>query len=191
MSKLISVMLGVCILVAGACSTVRVSENYRGGANFTELKTYNWLPAAQRDNDRENDPLMDEHIRNVVEQELDSKGFRKETTATPNFFVDFHYAARLILEHSDIGAEMGMENEEWHSGVFGGINVPVGANAMTREEGIIILDIIDPKSGRILWRGKGTDLVDRRWKPETKIAKMTQLVKKTLAQFPPTPKPGA
>jgi len=55
--------------------------------------------------------------------------------------------------------------------------------------GLLRIDVIDPKSGHILWRGKGTHRGEQHWKPETKIEKIDELVDKVLAQFPPTSNP--
>ena len=69
--------------------------------------------------------------------------------------------------------------------MFGGIDFGTGINVYSLEEGVLYIDVVNPGNGGILWRGKGTHHVEEHWDPETKTARINELVDKVLAQFPP------
>ena len=188
MSKLFPFFLCICIIALCCCQMVSVSQDYRPETDFTDMKTYGWQPVADdiRGEALMDDPLRDEQIRNAVEHNLTALGFREVTVARPDFFVDFQYSNYRVIESEDVSEEVGIGTWGGANGTFGGSGVGTGRGRYTREEGVLQIDIIDPKSGQTLWRGKGTHRVEQHWKPETRIKKIDELVGKVLAQFPPS-----
>jgi len=184
-------MVWTATLLLCACSSVRVSQDYRPGTDFSHLKTYRWQPVAHdiRGDEPMDDPLRDERIRNAVERNLTSLGFREVTAAKPDFFIDFQYSVYRVMESDDVRGKVGIGTWGGANGTYGGIGVGTGRGLYTREDGVLHIDVIDPESGRILWRGKGTHQVEQHWKPETKIKKIDELVGGMLAQFPPDSNP--
>ena len=171
MKKIYPPIPWICMIVFWSCSTVRVSQDYQLETDFSNLKTYRWQPIAwdiQGDAPID-DPLRDERIQKTVERNLHALGFRSITTAEPDFFIDFRYSVYRVMEPSGVSGQMGI-------GRWGGA---------TRQEGVLHIEVIDPKNGHILWRGTGTHQVEQHWNPETKNEKTDELVGKVLAQFPP------
>lgn len=189
--KMPSLIVWTCMLLICACSTVRVSQDYRPGTDFSHLKTYRWQPVAAdiRGDAPMDDPLRDERIRNAVERNLDSLGLREVSETKPDFFVDFQYTVYRVSESNDVRGQVGIGTWGGTKGTFGGIGVGTGRGRFTRQEGMLHIDVIDPQNGTILWRGKGTHPVERHWKPQTKTEKINELVGKILAQFPPSDNP--
>ena len=88
--KMPLLMVWACMLLLCACSKVRVSQDYRLGTNFSDLKTYRWQPVAEdiRGDAPMDDPLRDERIRKAVERNFSAMGFRKVPEDRPDFFID-------------------------------------------------------------------------------------------------------
>ncbi|MFO7963042.1 MAG: DUF4136 domain-containing protein [Desulfobacterales bacterium] len=182
----------VYLMIAfSACSTVRVSQDYRPEANFAGLATFRWHPeAGGKTIDRApEDPLVSERIQTAVDYTLAAQGYRKAVGTRPDFYVDYRYHIRPVLESEGLGTEVGF-GTWWGSGLFGGIGIGAGRDVYTRQQGVLYIDIIDPISNEIIWRGKGTHRVEEHWGPETKTEEISELVAKTLAQFPPQTRPA-
>ena len=191
MMKILPIILWTCMIGFCGCSAVRVSQDYRPETDFSNIEFYRWQPVAldiQGDAPMD-DPLRDERIQKAVEQNLHSLGFRSLTAAEPDFFIDFQYSVYRIMESNGVRGQVGIGRWGGANETSGGIRVGTGRGRYTRKEGVLYIDVIDPKSGHILWRGKGTHQVDQHWKSETKIEKIDELVSKVLAQFPPTSNP--
>jgi hypothetical protein len=136
------------------------------------------------------DPLRDERIREAVEQNLYALGFREVVEDKPDFFIDFRYSVYQVFKSDDVRREVGIGTWGGPDGPFGGVGVGSGWDFYTRHEGVLYIDIIDPRDGHILWRGKGTHPVEQHWNPQTKTQKINELVSKVLAQFPPSGRPA-
>jgi hypothetical protein len=187
MMKMRLLMVWTGTLLLCACSTVSVSQDYRPGTDFSNLKTYRWQLVAHdiQGDEPMDDPLRDERIRNAVERNLTSLGFREVISAKPDFLIDFQYSVYRVMESNNVRGKVGIGTWGGANGTYGGIGVGTGRGLYTREDGQLRIDVIDPKNGHILWRGKGTHQVEPHWQPETKIEKTDELVDKVLAQFPP------
>jgi hypothetical protein len=97
--------------------------------------------------------------------------------------LNFHYTVRRELESDAVGPEVGIGS--WGGGVYGEFGIGMNTGVYTREEGVLYIDVIDSKTGDILWRGKGTHWINEHWDPKTKTRKINGLVDKILEQFPP------
>jgi len=94
MTNVFPLILWNCMITFSGCSTVRVSQAYRPETDFSDLKTYRWQPIEEdiRGDAPMDDPLRDEHVRNDVERNLYSLGFRRETAAKPDVSIDCKYS---------------------------------------------------------------------------------------------------
>lgn len=53
------------------------------------------------------------------------------------------------------------------------------------EEGTLILDVVDPKSKELMWRGSAQDEVNFKSTPEKAQAQINEAVNGMLEHFPP------
>lgn len=186
MSKKLLLWFWCCWMAVAGCSTVRTSQDYRPNANFSDLETYRFQPreSSQKTVDFQADPLIDERIRKAIVRDLDGKGYRQRNGSQADFFIDFNYTVRQVLESDDVGTGFGIGT--WGGGPYGGVGIGTGTNVYTREQGVLTIDFVNPRDEKVLWRGKGTHLVAEHWDPETKTEKINELVDKVLGQFPPS-----
>ena len=111
MKKLSIYLIVFFMAVAVGCSSVyKVRYDFDESADFSSLKTYNWLPFPEKKNV---DELGMKRIQDAVDRQLAAKGLKK-VTANPDFsirmnpeifnivYTQYQYEqGRLILEFVD------------------------------------------------------------------------------------------
>jgi hypothetical protein len=172
------------IMVLGGCAGLRVNQDYEPGTDFSAYRTFAWNSAAQPPTGdiRIDNPLLDGRIREAVEQALTRNGFHEIDQDGADLLVEYGLTARPKI-HSpslSIGTGFGI----WSGGTFGGISVgtPVGGS---HEEGVLVIDLYDAKTGRLIWRGSGAGQLNWQASPAKKTEEINTLVDKVLEQFPP------
>lgn len=136
-----------------ACSP-RIYTEQDEQAHFDGYHSYAWLtppPSPVRD------PILDSQIlegrvRHSVEADLAHRGFQEvPPDAGPDFLVTYHTASKQKIESS--GATFSFGFIDSFPRGFGAVAVPVGGDVESRDEGTLMLDVIDAKSKRLVWRG--------------------------------------
>ena len=184
-------LCGLC-----GCTTIRVDSVYNPEADFEGLHTYAWRPGPQGnlDDPRVDDERLEAWIRAAVNNELSALGFEKVENATPDFLIGYHLAIDARLEVTTI-------NETYHNpaGIdgyrysFGKYHPHVGATGYGPqktvlrefEQGSLILDISDPESAELTWRGVAQAEVHENYSPEQRRKRINNAVHMILKPFPP------
>jgi len=174
----------VVLLIAG-CSTIRVSQDYDSDADFSTMRSFAWQQEEQpRTGDiRIDNSLTDGRIRRAVEQDLVEAGFSKSDKSGADFWVAYQFTIRQQIQSNDVDTAFGFGIGS--GGHFGSIAFGTGTDVRSYDEGLLLIDVLDPMDGRLLWRGKGTDYVRFHADPEQTTRQINELVRKILAQFPP------
>jgi len=181
------IILTVSILVFG-CSGLEVGQDYDVNTDLSGLNSFAWKSEQQiKTGDvRVDNPLLDARIRAAVERTLSANGFRKDSGGTPDFAVSYVFQIRKKIGSERVRTSVGFGVGS--SGSFGGVGVNTGGGVSEYDEGMLVIDITDPGSGSLLWRGTGTRRMPRRSNPEQLTADVDQTVDRILKQFPPQPK---
>jgi hypothetical protein len=175
------------IFLLSSCSTLVVHEDYDASRSFTNLKTYAWVPdtPAKTNNPQlDSDTLVQGRIHGEIENWLNSHGYKQGVIAD----VDFLVAYQLVVEDK---TQIRVINDYYdyprgwrygYGGYYGG-----GSRAYTYEykQGTLVIDFVDPKTKKLMWRGTGTDEVMASASPEEKRKQIKKAVDKILGQFPP------
>jgi hypothetical protein len=122
--------------------------------------------------------LLDGRIRAAVDHELAAKGYQAAAPAKAGFLVGYHVVVKERVDAATLGGWYG------HGGWWGP-GQPVQPVVRRYEEGTLILDVIDPATDRLLWRGTGTAVVDPDASPKAKERRINTVVAKVLERFPP------
>lgn len=188
MRELRKQILLAATVVALGCSGLEVSQDYDLNTDFGDLKSFAWKSEAQiKSGDvRVDNPLLDNRIREAVERTLTEKGFRKSSDGTADVAVSYTYQIRRKVGSDRVRTSIGFGSGS--GGSFGGVGVSTGGGVSEYDEGVLVIDITEPGSGNLLWRGTGTRRLARRSNPEQITAEIDETVDKILAQFPPQPK---
>jgi hypothetical protein len=159
----------VAVLVLGGCaSSMKVSTDYDRAANFAPLKTYSWRLEQQLPN-----PLNAQRLVDAVDANLKAKGFTKVDSGG-DVTVTYHAAA-----------DKSVDVQSFQSGgaysCWGGCMTSTTVTPVTL--GTLIVDIVETKSNKMLWRGSASDTVSG--DPKENEAKIQEGVHKMFEKFPP------
>lgn len=175
------------LLLFSGCSTLQVNVDYDQAATFDNLRSYAWVPGTpEKSNNPELDSntLLHDRIQGAINSWFSNHGYEKK----PLQQADFLIAYRVIVEDKTsvtvlndyYGYPMG-----WHYGYYR----PYGAQrtyVYYYQQGSIIIDIVDPKTRKLMWRGSATDDVLRESAtPEKRQQRITEAVNAILKNFPP------
>lgn len=172
--KLISVLLSSMLL--SACTSSPKSD-YDVGYDFTQLHTFQQQAPAQS-----NDPLSASRIKIDIANTLEEKGFTQDKSKA-DFLVTFGY--RIDDKPKDSGLSIGLGTGTWGSsgGVSVGTSMGIPIGSSTAKVQTIQIDIIEPLTNRLIWRGSDSFNFDAGG--EQKAADTQATVSKILSQFPP------
>jgi hypothetical protein len=174
----------VLSVLALACSGIKVDSDHDPSADFSQLRTWAWLPhAGQSDDPKLDNALLDSHIRAAVKSELDAKGYTLATSGTPDFQVDYHLSVEGKLDvdtvyhrHRSTGRGAGGVRAGWTYS---------DKRVREYEEGTLLLGVFQPGSRALLWWGGGLATMREGSTPEKRTERINAAVKKILERFPP------
>ncbi len=171
-----AVMAVVAIVAIAGCSSTQIRTDYDQFATFRGLRTYAWIEedASRGTNPSINNPLVDRRIRNAVDSELIRRGYQRVSSGNPDFRIRYHV--------------IGTDKVEIQSGSsYGYYRYGYGNDVYSYEytEGTLVIDIIDGKDNRLIWRGWARKALDDNPHPEQVDMYVRQAVQKLLKEFPP------
>lgn len=182
----LSVIVFLGLLVAG-CG-IPVKQDYDPAVNWDALRSFNWQSPVQKPTGNElvDSTLLDSRIRTAVERELNAKGHRKADTG-PDYWVAYSYTVQNRVERDSgrVGVGVGVGS---HGG-FGGIGFNLGHRDRDYEQDTLIIDVIDPANGKLLWRGFARRRLIWHADPEESTERINEAVAAILSKFPPQQAP--
>ena len=177
-------------LLSLACATVRVRTDYDQAVDFTPLRTYAWLDPPLREESRDaggqsGDPftqntLIDKRVRGEVETWFGAHGYRAAAEGEePDFLVRYEVVSQPVTRDSPVYVTGGFGRYGYGYGVGSGVGY---SQSDTYQEGTLILDVIDPGTQQLSWRGYGTS---QSRDPHLSDERLSKMVAAVLAKFPP------
>ena len=132
---------------------MRVSSHIDRARDFTQYRTFDWgtpdaLPASEPRLER--DAFFQDHIQGAIERNLSARGLqRAEATAVPDVRVHFHAVVdrRLDVDRLDVTSGYCDRGD-------------CGAGVSDYEQGTLVVDLIDVRTNRLVWRGWAQDSVE-------------------------------
>ncbi len=172
-------MVAAATLAVTGCATMNVSSHVERGLDFTQYHTYSWGPADELptgDPRLDKDPFFHDHMQGAVEKALATRGFTLSTSGTPDLLFHYHANVTQRLEVNRLDEPRGYCTAE---GCPGGVN--------EYEAGTIVLDIIDARTNRVIWRGWAQDRLSRIIDNRDRMAReIDDAVAQMMKQLPPT-----
>ena len=124
-------------------------------------------------------PFLDQEIQRVLLVELENRGFEQSPASEADFLVAESASGNSMTWYSFEGAVRNVPYADYFqvwSGV-GGI-----ATVHTFQDGTLVIDLIDPKTGKLIWHGWSTEPVNSYASDKKTIQ---GFVKEVLNRFPP------
>jgi hypothetical protein len=173
------------VLMISGCGGVDVQTETAKGADFTGFLSYGWLDVAAPDAGevRANSPEVAAWVKASVDRQLLKKGYVKSTNGQPDFLLSWLGAVEKKVKVESI-------NHLYSSYGYGSVAASMPLETMKGgvereyEEGTIILDVLDPKTHKMLWRGSGTAKLLQGMKKDDAALYVDRLVKNICKAIP-------
>lgn len=139
--------------LAGCASTMTVSSHVESGIDFGQYRTFDWGPADELpvgDPRLDQNPFFKDHLQGAVEKELTLHGITlAESGRAPDLQIHYHASINRRINVSGVDRKLGD---------------CIGANCLPQvteyEAGTLVLDIVDSRTKRVVWRGWAQDTVE-------------------------------
>ncbi|NOJ81672.1 DUF4136 domain-containing protein [Myxococcus xanthus] len=180
-------------LAVAACSSIDVNTNYDPTATqkLEGYRTYAWLPQPTGKDDRVYNPIIGARVEQTVDRYLQARGYQKvESTANPDFLIGWHGAIHNALRAETVDAYYGYPwGGPFTDPFFAGGAVTMPETELREyEEGSLILDVVDPQTKQLVWRGTAQAELDENASAEKQQRRLDESVKDVLERFPPKTK---
>jgi Domain of unknown function (DUF4136) len=143
-------VLTITAAVAG-CAVMTVSSHIERNVNFTEYVTYDWGPPDTLpvgDPRLDNNPFFKDYVQGAIEKKLAAKGYQRAVTGEPDLLVHYHASVNQKLEVYEADNRYGY--------CYGNCQRQI----VKYEEGTLVVDVIDRKTSKVVWRGWSQDTMN-------------------------------
>jgi hypothetical protein len=165
------------VAAAGCATTMTVSSHVDRGINFARYRTYDWGPAdalPTGDPRLDKNPFFKDHVEGAVEKQLAARGLEMSTSGTPDLLI--HY-------HASINQRIDVNRIDRRYGYCYGVDCP--PDVIEYEAGTLVLDIVDSRTNRVIWRGWAQDTVEGVLDNEDEMARqINEAITRMLARLP-------
>ena len=184
----IGLIVFVILSHLGGCSSIRVSQDYDPSRDFSSLRTYAWQNESQpKTGDiRVDNSLLDARFRSAIDDSLSKKGYQQISEGKPDFYVAYTYQIESKIESNNVSVGMGFGRSS--RGRHAGVGMNTGTTVREYDQGLLVIDLVDPSKASLLWRGTGKARVNPNAEPEKSVKEINEGVEKILSQFPPQAK---
>lgn len=170
-------VLALATLAAGCATAMTVSSHVDRAIDFSRYHTYDWGPAdalPTGDPRLDRDPFFQDHVQGEVEKALAVRGFAGPTSVTPDLLIHYHASINERINVSRVDSNYGYQYDN---------GAPVISNY---EAGTLVLDIVDARTNRVIWRGWAQESVEDVLNNQDRMAKkIHEAVTRMLAMMPP------
>jgi hypothetical protein len=166
-------------VVASACAaTMTVSSHVDRSLNFAQYRTFDWGPAdalPTGDPRLDGDPFFKDHVQGAVERGLSVRGVELASSGSPDLLI--HY-------HANISERLDVSRADRAYGYCGSADCP--PETVRYEAGTLVLDFIDSRTNKLVWRGWAQNSVEDMLRNRDKMARtIDKAVDDMLHQLPP------
>jgi hypothetical protein len=147
----------VATFLLSGCATMRVSSHTEPGLAWSQYRTFEWgqadaLPPS--DSRFQKDPNFRDRIEGAVERQMAANGFeRAAASAAPDLLIHYHAAINERIDVDEIDRQSGYCTTV-------DCQPPVTSRVTRHEAGTLVVDIIDARTQRLIWRGWAQDSVE-------------------------------
>lgn len=155
-----------------ACSTVSVTTDYDRAAQFGQYKTYSLVPSTDKIG---LSPSSVSALEETLRAGLAARGISEVSENA-----DLHVVSHVSTKEQTV--VFGGGGGPYYYGRYGmWAGGPNYADVSQYTEGTLVLDFVDTKTKKLVFRGTGTDTVSD---PETNAKRIREAVAKFLEDFP-------
>lgn len=165
-------LLALLTLTAAACAAaMTVSSHVDRAVDFTTYKTFDWGPAdalPTGDPRLDANPFFKDHLQGEVEKQLAGRGLTPAKAGAADLLIHYHAHISERLDVASVDKSYGY-----------------GGEVRDYEAGTIVLDVVDARTQKVVWRGWAQGAVRGMLTSEDIMAaQVHDAVTRMLARFP-------
>jgi hypothetical protein len=176
----VPIILATTALVLTGCATMNVSSHVLPGADFTQYRSFEWGPAdalPTGDPRLDRDPFFQDHVQGAIERGLAGRGFARVSVGPPDLRIHYHANISRRIDINRLDRERGYCSE-----------AACGVRTIDQEAGTLVLDVIDARTNRLVWRGWAQHRVEDMLRDRDRMAqRINDAVSRMLDQLPTGP----
>ena len=188
-------LMGLALLLS-ACETMQVSHDYNPAVDFAKFRTWAWKDPAvqyQPNNPMLRSDLTEQRIIQAVGSQLDQRGLRPVAAGSkPDLLVQAWLIVanrqEQVVTNYGYGGPWGGPWGGYGAGPWEGYwGAPMynETRNVVYQVGTLQIDLIDAKTGKLVWRGSAEKVVDSNPTPTERSAAINEAVTKILSTYPP------
>jgi Domain of unknown function (DUF4136) len=159
-------------LLAGCAATMTAGSHAARDHDFSGYRTYAWgaadaLPAGDA-RLQDNAEFVD-RVTGAIERQLAARGFSLAASGSPDLLVHYHATVAPRVDPGRL--------ERAHGSCYQG---DCRLGPVEYEAGTLVVDVIDARTNRLIWRGWSRNSVERELDDPDR---MTELVEKAVARI--------
>lgn len=158
------------------CSSIDTSYDYDTRVDFSQLRTFDWMPEQPVTIP---DPRREQAVRDEFVAALEARGFKK-VSHDADFLLVMYAGAEARLQVDAFGYGYGPRSTFW--GPTAG-----WVEANVYRDGTLILDVVNPETDELAWRGTAQGVLDASMNPQQRRELVAKAIDKMLKKFPPPP----
>ena len=137
----VALIVGAAAVAVAACAPITVTSFTEHQAQLSSYRTYAWAAVntgVPGDPRLDNNPFFHDYLRGAIDRHLVARGF-EPTVLRPDVYVHYHASTRQKIVIN--GQEPGTERCR-------------SCAVQVFDEGTILIDLTDARTGALVWRGK-------------------------------------
>lgn len=171
--------IGICALAVTSTScaaAMSAGSHVQSGLQMSSYRTYDWGPAdalPTGDPRLDKDPLFQDYIEGAVEKQLAEKGLIRATGA-PDLLLHYHASIDTRVDVGRTEREYGYCRD-----------ADCGSWVVEYEAGTLIVDVVDARTNRLIWRGWAEDGVKAMLSDRDVMARrISEAIARMMTSFP-------
>ncbi|MFC1518907.1 DUF4136 domain-containing protein [Pseudomonadota bacterium] len=178
--------VAAAVLALSACSTLKTNTDFDPAVSFDQYKTYSWVEKKNQDASYHLDGLMDQRVRDAVNNELGQKGLTKADITEADLLVNYLTKVDKKINVDTFNTSFGYYPYYGRRG-WGGAGMNTQTTVREYEVGTLIVDLIDNKTGNLVWRGSVADTIRNKNTPEERVQIINSAISQVMLHYPPQP----
>jgi hypothetical protein len=177
------------LFMQGCATGAQVRVDFDPKADFQALRSYAWAPmTAEEQQIKSRNSLTHERIQSAIESHLTARGYKKVAEAQADFLVTHTVTVESRTQVQNTQMSVGYGRYGARGGVGVGYGIPVDSTVYQYKVGTLVIDVIDARQKRLVWRGSGERTLGEDQTPEKRTEIINTTVNEVLGRFPPASK---
>jgi len=177
------------LLMQGCATGAQVRVDFDPKADYQALRSYAWAPmTAEEQQEKSRNSLTHERIQSAIDAHLAARGYKKVVETQADFLVTHTVTVESRTQVNETRMSVGYGRYGAHGGVGVGYGIPVDTTIYQYKVGTLVIDVIDARQKRLVWRGSGERTLGEDQTPEKRTETINTTVNEVLSRFPPASK---